>query len=171
MDMIMWTKVLVEVYPKLKDRIRKSEACIDAFVHSCFGSKRNAEYELNKLFDLIKAKNSLIYLKKAMEKAIENIGASNLRVIRLRFIDNIQFKDIALIMKINIRNVFRKLDREIWLLKEELLDMGIDEYECESVWGNEPLVNSVIKKVVSNKISYNKNHFVKTMEIAKDTIA
>lgn len=171
MDMIMWTKVLVEVYPKLKDRIRKSEACIDAFVHSCFGSKRNAEYELNKLFDLIKAKNSLIYLKKAMEKAIENIGASNLRVIRLRFIDNIQFKDIALIMKINIRNVFRKLDREIWLLKEELLDMGIDEYECENVWGNEPLVNSVIKKVVSNKISYNKNHFVKTMEIAKDTIA
>lgn len=171
MDMIMWTKVLVEVYPKLKDRIRKSEACIDAFVHSCFGSKRNAEYELNKLFDLIKAKNSLIYLKKAMEKAIENIGASNLRVIRLRFIDNIQFKDIALIMKINIRNVFRKLDREIWLLKEELLDMGIDEYECENVWGNEPLVNSVIKKVVSNKISYNKNHFVKTMEITKDTIA
>lgn len=171
MDMIMWTKVLVEVYPKLKDRIRKSEACIDAFVHSCFGSKRNAEYELNKLFDLIKAKNSLIYLKKAMEKAIENIGASNLRVIRLRFIDNIQFKDIALIMKINIRNVFRKLDREIWLLKEELLDMGIDEYECENVWGNEPLVNSVIKKVVSNKISYNKNHFVKTMEIMKDTIA
>lgn len=171
MDMIMWTKVLVEVYPKLKDRIRKSEACIDAFVHSCFGSKRNAEYELNKLFDLIKAKNSLIYLKKAMEKAIENIGASNLRVIRLRFIDNIQFKDIALIMKINIRNVFRKLDREIWLLKEELLDMGIDEYECENVWGNEPLVNSIIKKVVSNKISYNKNHFVKTMEITKDTIA
>lgn len=171
MDMIMWTKVLVEVYPKLKDRIRKSEACIDAFVHSCFGSKRNAEYELNKLFDLIKAKNSLIYLKKAMEKAIENIGASNLRVIRLRFIDNIQFKDIALIMKINIRNVFRKLDREIWLLKEELLDMGIDEYECESVWGYEPLVNSIIKKVVSNKISYNKNHFVKTMEITKDTIA
>lgn len=171
MDMIMWAKVLSEVYPRLGDRIKKSEACIDAFVHSCFGSKRNAEYELNKLFDLIKAKNSLIYLKKVMEKAIDNIGISNLKVIKMRFIDNIQFKDIALIMKINIRNVFRKLDRELWLLKEELLDIGIDEYECEEIWGNEPFINSVIKKVVSNKISYNKNQYVKTMEIAKDTIA
>lgn len=171
MDMIMWAKVLSEVYPRLGDRIKKSEACIDAFVHSCFGSKRNAEYELNKLFDLIKAKNSLIYLKKVMEKAIDNIGISNLKVIKMRFIDNIQFKDIALIMKINIRNVFRKLDRELWVLKEELLDIGIDEYECEEIWGNEPFINSVIKKVVSNKISYNKNQYVKTMEIAKDTIA
>lgn len=171
MDMTMWAKVLAEVYPRLGERIKKSEACIDAFVHSCFGSKRNAEYELNKLFDLIKAKNSLIYLKKAMEKAIENIGASNLKVIKMRYVENIQFKDIALIMKINIRNIFRKLDRELWLLKEELLDMGIDEYECESAWGNEPFINSVIKKVVSNKISYNKNQYAKTMDIVNDTIA
>lgn len=170
MDMTMWAKVLIEVYPKLKDRIKKSEACIDAFVHSCFGSKRNAEYELNKLFDLIKAKNSLIYLKKAIEKVIDNIGISNLKVVKLRFIDSVQFKDIAEMMQINIRNVFRKLDRELWLIKEELLDMGIDEYECESVWGNEPFINSVIKKVISNKISYNKDQFVKLKDL-NETIA
>lgn len=152
MDIKLWTKALIIAYPKAEQRMEKLKTKADYYIKSCFGSNRDAEVELTTLYNIISNCKRIEYLLSILNDIIAKYeNDSDFKIMLMRYRDEKSFADIASDNSLNIRTVFRKCDKAFEVISEELLDMGIDEYRCNELWGDDLLIKSVIKLMADKK--------------------
>lgn len=146
MDIKLWTKALIIAYYKAHRRVEKLKLKADCYIRSCFGSNRDAEVELATLYGIISNCKRIEYLIDVFDEIIAKYESEkNFSIMFNRYKDEMSFAEIAAENNLNIRTVFRKCDKAFAAISEELLDMGIDEYRCEELWGDDILIRSIIK--------------------------
>lgn len=152
MDIKLWTKALIIAYPKAEQRMEKLKMKADYYIKSCFGSNRDAEVELTTLYNIISNCKRIEYLLSILNDIIAKYeNDSDFKIMLMRYRDEKSFADIASDNSLNIRTVFRKCDKAFEVISEELLDMGIDEFRCNELWGDDLLIKSVIKIMADKK--------------------
>lgn len=152
MDIKLWTKALIIAYPKAEQRMENLKKKADCYIKSCFGSNRDAEVELTTLYNIISNCKRIEYLISILSDILAKYeNEIDFKIMLMRYRDEKSFADIATENSLNIRTVFRKCDKAFEAISEELLDMGIDEYRCNELWGDDLLIKSVIKLMADKK--------------------
>lgn len=160
MDIRLWTKALIIAYYKAHRRVEKLKLKADCYIKSCFGSNRDAEVELATLYGIISNCKRIEYLINIFDEIMaKHEGEKIFCIMFNRYKDEMSFVEIAAEYNLNIRTVFRKCDKAFAIISEELLDMGIDEYRCEELWGDDILIRSIIKLLCDKRHNKRQQHF------------
>lgn len=156
MNITLWTKALIIAQPKLDMRIAKLQKKMNSYVKGCYGAARDAEKQLNGLYDIIVNIKKIEYLDKVLKEALNKLSRrKEMYVLTKRYAEGYSFAEIAGLLNLNIRTVFRQCDKAIALVAEEMLDMGIDEIACEELWGDDHYIRQVSEHVNKLYIAYN----------------
>lgn len=88
------------------------------------------QYDEVPYIDNTSDKKELAYI---IFKAIDNLDQKYKTIILLRFYEDMMISDIAEVLKININTVKSRLYRALDMLKDELRNEGISEYDMFSI--------------------------------------
>lgn len=154
MNITIWSKTLLSVYPKLPKLISAIDKSIDKLICKSAIASNDANIIVNNIRLLIKHKKELQLIEELLNEAF--LDENKYDVLIARHINHTPFKDLADKMNTYIRAVFRKHEYQLKSLSDFLLSKDYDELECEEVWGDNRIINqarySILKTINEDEI-------------------
>lgn len=116
------SKVALTLYKQLPRAIRENEKSV--LKAARYGYYTRGSDQTLKLMEKILEQNSekiqLINLKLLLDKAFNLMLSEDIRIINLRFLRGLKFVDMAAILDISLRQVFRVYDRAVESFSNQL---------------------------------------------------
>ena len=153
MEENFWTKTILEAY-------RHLETVADAIDKIVMKTALNSRHFLvdgesvfetsNKLIALSERKVTLINLKILTENVLSALSVDEADILICRYVENMKFKDIAEEKGVQIRTVFRRLDRAEAGFANKLLALGYTNDRLKKMLKNEKWIMARLEKQEEN---------------------
>lgn len=149
------SETLVKIYRMLR---KKCEA-IDKFIdnHALYFGPFTAEYGAldvyNNIIDLMAKKNQLINLKIILDKAINKLDEKDKKILFIKMNYNLQMGEICGILELKERTAFRRIERALKNLTEELNNSKYIN-KLEKIMKNEDWIVDVKEDVKERRQSF-----------------
>jgi len=176
MEEKIWSKTLLTCYDSLE---KIANAIDNLVVTNCVNSASNGHSILqnaNRVIDLMERKKKIVNIKVLIEDVLSFIEPKHTRVLILKYVDRVKSEDMAKVLNVSLRTLFRKINRSLELFAEALIKKGYSP-EVLSLWlENEgwikELYNALIKKELGQEIKENaeKNLDVNYLSLAFKSI-
>lgn len=160
--MKIWSKTLLSVYKYLEsiskaiDNLVMKKSINSSFYSNC--KCANAFDCANQLIELTERKLKLINLKVICEDAMCKLSSCYKRIVALCFIDGVKSSDVAKMLNISMRTLFRKKNEALNCFSKVLKNMGYDSKKLEELYGSEVWLKNVYAKNLMHEISNNKEY-------------
>lgn len=136
----LWAKTLLSLYRHLKtmansiDNLIKRIGINSAFNHSVYNATL---LDSNKIIELTERKIKIINLKVIIEKALRALRDRDLKLLVLRYVDNVNYKAIIKLLNITERTYFRRKEVAIANFANQLSLLGFDAKKLSKYLENE----------------------------------
>ena len=149
------SETLVKIYRMLR---KKCEA-IDKFIdnHALYFGPFTAEYGAldvyNNIIDLMAKKNQLINLKIVIDKAVNGLDEKDKKILFIKMHYNLQMSEICGILELKERTAFRRIERALENLTEEL---NKSKYinKLEKIIRNEEWISDIKEDVRDRRLAF-----------------
>lgn len=168
MEQIYWAKTLLNCYNNLE----RVCGALDKTVESsgvCSGYGYNSTIRIaQKILETIKRKKLLINAKVLTEMAINKLNLKQKKILVLKYFDNLTCENIAKVMNISIRSVFRLSTVALQNFAKNVEQLGFDEYTLNEMFINEHWIREIYNKIALSdggekkrvvKMSYNSTSY------------
>lgn len=128
-------KIILRVYAKSNSAVRAIEKQILKEALGSFYYKRGSSTldQCNRIIDKIETKEGYLTLREKTEKVLGTLKASDREFLTMRFVNKMQFSDIADYFGWSLRNCFRRYDGATRAFCEAMKNDEFFENEKETV--------------------------------------
>lgn len=153
-----FSKTLLNIYNSLDavceriDKMVENKAMAGA-LGDC--GNRNPLELFNNLIDLSQRKLNLVNLKIRIERAFSRLKEKQAKVLILKYVDGLTFKQIANLTGQSIRNCFRLCDMGIENFGKIIKTDGLSEEKIENTYGDEKWIFQIYDKEMLEKHAEN----------------
>lgn len=128
-------KIILRVYAKSNSAVRAIEKQILKEALGSFYYKRGSSTldQCNRIIDKIETKEGYLTLREKTEKVLGTLKASDREFLTMRFVNKMQFSDIADYFGWSLRNCFRRYDGAARAFCEAMKNDEFFENEKETV--------------------------------------
>jgi len=147
--MRMWVKTLLSIYGTIPNIIRIIDQIIERQAANPFAANYgfNAVDQFDKIVNYYDRKNKLLNINIMTEKMVDDLTDDELELVGLKFEEKVTVDEIASMLKIERRSVYRKLDRIVNKLTNNALVRGWSTAFVESQLEDEPWVEERYKEI------------------------
>lgn len=149
-----FSKTLLNIYNSLDavcerlDKMVENKAMAGALG---FGGGKNSLELFNNLINLSQRKINLINLKIRIEEALSKLKEKQAKVLILKFVDGLTFKQIASLTGQSIRNCFRVCDQGIESFSKLIKCDGLTEEKIENTYSEEKWIFQIYDRALVEK--------------------
>ena len=153
-----FSKTLLNIYNSLDavcermDKMVESKAMAGALG---FGGGKNSLELFNNLIDLSQRKINLVNLKLRIENALASLKEKQAKVLILKYIDGLTFKQIATLTGQSIRNCFRVCEQGIESFSKLIKCEGLTEEKIENTYTDEKWIFQIYDRELIAKNTEN----------------
>lgn len=149
-----FSKTLLNIYNSLDavcermDKMVENKAMAGALG---FGGGKNSLELFNNLIDLSQRKINLINLKIRIENALASLKEKQAKVLILKFIDGLTFKQIASLTGQSLRNCFRVYEQGLSSFSKLIKLDGLTEERIEGTYADEKWIFQIYDRELVTK--------------------
>ncbi len=152
---LLWTRTILECYNKLPRMAKVLEKAGTALVKSSLMTGHYArgyttEELYEKMIEINYRKVGIINLKVLTDQALRRIETSLAEALRAKFFQGLDVDMIAEEKGVTTRTVFRKIERGIEKLYEQISALGFDGERLDMEYSDEPLIMHEKKRTLKN---------------------
>ena len=120
-----------------------------------FGGGKNSLELFNNLIDLSQRKINLINLKIRIENALSSLKEKQAKVLILKYVDGLTFKQIASLTGQSLRNCFRICEQGIESFSKLIKLEGLTEEKIENTYADEKWIFQIYDRELITKTAEN----------------
>lgn len=168
-----FSKTLLNIYNSLDAVCERIDKMVDnkAMAGALgFNENRNPLELFNNLIDLSQRKINLINLKIRIEQALSKLKEKQAKVLILKFVDGLTFKQIANLTGQSLRNCFRLCDMGVENFGKIIKTDGLSEEKIENSYAGEKWIFQIYDHEMMEKKAENtifKATYLSSRDIAK----
>lgn len=168
-----FSKTLLNIYNSLDAVCERIDKMVDnkAMAGALgFGGGKNSLDLFNNLINLSQRKINLINLKIRIENAFSSLKEKQAKVLILKFVDGLTFKQIANLTGQSIRNCFRICEQAIENFSKYIKNEGLTEDKIENTYADEKWIFQIYDRELVERKTENtiyKAPYITSKDIAR----
>lgn len=154
----LWARIILTSYRNIPRVVKSLDRTIDCVAMQGMGRKGSympADVLIERIIDLIYRKQGLINLKVITEDVISNMSKDYVKLLKLKYLYNKKFQEIADIMNISIRTTFRHYDKALHQFCCILKLKGFSDKKLDEEYKDEPYISNIREKTIKEYITMN----------------
>ena len=149
-DQLLVAKTLLKCYPHLDDLFRVlhrcSEECVESGFYALFPNEQMRLYERICAYE--KRKLGVYNMKYLIEESFRRGKGSALSLLKERFLYNRDMNELMEKYGVSLRTCYRYLKRGLREFADALASQGFDKKRILCEYGNEPLFQTMLNRVI-----------------------
>ena len=174
MEKYLWQKTLLELYGGYKTCIVSCDNKLTRLVRKAFCNHSSTFDQLDDMRLVVLRKKHCQYAKQLIEKAINGINPITSSVLYWRYMRGKQFNEIATIINLPIRQVFRKYDKEMSFFASFLAHEGYSTEDIENEFGSDYYFSSAYERACIKTANVSKKPITTclvSLEVHSDSVS
>lgn len=162
--MNIWSKTILSVYRYLENisnaidnLVRKK--CIYSSFYNC-GRNTNTYDYTNKILELTERKVQLINLKVITEDILMELKPVERKILTLYYVDGIKNKELAELLGMSIRTLFRKKMLAINSFDKILKLKGYTDAKLSNMFSGEKWLNNIYVRTLNSELNNNQEFLI-----------